>query len=75
MLTAKALAMLPMVQGLQVLRQVSEKCEYDFALSMQFADQSAYDAYHVHPGHVTFVEKAWKSQVEKFQEADFALYQ
>lgn len=66
-----ALQDIPGVKKFEQLRQVSKKCEYAFGLSMEFADQTAYDGYNNHPKHVKFVEERWKREVQKFMEIDY----
>ena len=69
---AKKLAAIPGVRKFEVLRQVSPKNDYAFALFMEFADQPAYDGYNVHPDHVAFVRDRWVPEVEDFLEIDYA---
>ena len=57
---------------LEVLREVSPKNGYRFGISMEFADQAAYDAYNSHPDHVRFVETRWLPEVSDFLEIDYA---
>ncbi|MCS7462705.1 Dabb family protein [Paenibacillus doosanensis] len=64
------LSAIPYVNKFEVLRQVSRKNDYDYAFSMEFADQTAYDAYNVHPEHVRYVEQVWNIQVLRFLEID-----
>ena len=66
-----ALESIPGVKKFEQLRQVSKKNDYHFGFSMEFADQTAYDAYDKHPKHVTFVEERWKREVGKFLEIDY----
>lgn len=68
---AQALAELPMVQNFQRLRQVSQKNDFRFGLSMEFADQAAYDAYNSHPAHVAFIADRWMKEVADFMEIDY----
>ena len=62
---------IPGVQKFEVLRQVSPKCEYDFAASMEFADQTAYSRYNDHPDHAAFVQTRWLPEVAAFTEIDY----
>ena len=55
-----------------MLREVSPKNGYRFGISMEFADQAAYDAYNAHPDHVRFVETRWLPEVSDFLEIDYA---
>jgi hypothetical protein len=66
-----ALAAIPGVGNFEQWRQVSNKNDYRFGFSMQFADHKAYDAYDAHPKHVNFVQDRWNREVEKFLELDF----
>ncbi len=68
---AKTLAQIPGVERFEPLRQVSSKNEYQFGLSMEFADQAAYDVYNRHPAHVAFVRKRWLREVAAFMEIDY----
>ena len=74
----EALAKLKSIKGVEkfeVLRQVSPKSEFKFGVSMEFADQAAYDGYNVHPNHVAFVQSRWIPEVAAFTEIDYvALY-
>ncbi|SEK62604.1 Dabb family protein [Paenibacillus sp. OK003] len=72
--SAEALANIPGVEQLQVLRQVSEKNEFDYSFSMVFANQAAYDAYNDHPIHRKYVEERWEKEVSRFQEIDLIQY-
>lgn len=65
------LAAIPGVEEFTIHRQVSPKSDFAWQFSMVFADQAAYDAYNVHPAHVSFVESRWQTEVAAFQEYDF----
>ena len=67
----RILSSIPGVEHFEVLKQVSEKYDFDFGFSMEFENQEAYDTYNAHPDHQTFVEERWKKEVERFQEIDF----
>jgi quinol monooxygenase YgiN len=58
------------VERFEAMRQVSSKNDYTFVLSMEFADQAAYDHYNRHADHVAFVRYRWLREVEKFMEID-----
>lgn len=62
---------IPGVEKFEVLRQTSAKNPYHFGVSMEFADQQAYDHYNNHPDHVAFVEKRWLPEVAEFTEIDY----
>ena len=65
-----ALSAIPGVENFECLREISPKNDYVWGFLMEFADQSAYDAYNQHPDHVSFVENRWMKEVEIFQEID-----
>jgi hypothetical protein len=69
---AEGLAEIPGVEALEVVREVSPKNGFRFGISMEFADETAYDAYNAHPDHVRFVEQRWRSEVTDFLEIDYA---
>jgi len=67
------LAKIPEVENLHLANEISRKNNYDFFLSMEFANQGAYDRYNNHPDHVAFVQQRWLKEVEDFLEIDFPL--
>ena len=69
---AARLAEIPGVEAFEVLREVSPKNGFRFGLSMEFADQAAYDGYNEHPTHVAFVQERWLPEVSDFLEVDYA---
>jgi LAS superfamily LD-carboxypeptidase LdcB len=69
--SAEELAAIPGVERFEVMRQVSVKNDYDYGFSMEFADQTAYDAYNAHPVHVRYVQERWMKEVSRFLEIDF----
>ena len=70
---ATALAAVPGVGNYQLLEEVSPKNEFDYGLTMEFADQAAYEGYNTHPEHVAFVQEVWLKEVADFQEIDYIL--
>ena len=60
----------PGVEAFELMREVSPKNEYRFALTMEFEDRAAYDAYSAHPDHVSFVSERWDNEVTDFLELD-----
>jgi hypothetical protein len=68
----RALESIPGVEAFELAREVSRKNEFAFALSMEFADDRAYEAYNSHPDHTSFVEGRWVPEVEDFLEIDAA---
>jgi hypothetical protein len=68
---AARLSSLPGVEEWELLREVSPKNGYRYGISMEFADQAAYDGYNDHPDHVAFVRDRWVPEVEDFLEVDY----
>jgi len=64
------LARIPGVKDFQVLREISPKNNFDFAVAMSFENLAAYDAYNVHPVHVAFVRDRWIAEIADFMEHD-----
>src|SRR4051794_16528508 len=69
---AATLGSIPGVEEFEILRQVGEKNDFDYGISMEFADAAAYRGYNEHPDHVRFVEECWIPDVEDFLELDYA---
>ena len=67
---AAALASIPGVERFEILREVSSRNEFQFALAMEFADAELYRAYDSHPEHRAFVEQRWMPEVTSFVEID-----
>jgi quinol monooxygenase YgiN len=61
---------IPGVQDFQIAREISPKNHFDYAVSMSFADQAAYNVYNDHPLHVAFVQGRWLPEVAEFMEHD-----
>jgi len=68
---AAVLPAIPGVDAFELLDEVSPKNDFRFGISMEFADQAAYDAYNAHPDHVRFVQERWETEVEDFLEIDY----
>src|SRR3954447_4177238 len=66
----KALATIPGIEAFELMREVSPKNDYRYALTMEFGDESAYAAYNEHPEHVAFVDQRWAADVAAFLEID-----
>ena len=66
----RALSSIPGVEQFELLRQISPKNDFDFCVSMAFADQAAYQAYNNHPDHIAFVQTRWLPEVADFMEID-----
>jgi hypothetical protein len=66
------LAAIPGVEAFELLAEVSPKNGYSFAISMEFANRSAYERYNEHPDHVRFVQQRWLAEVGEFLELDYA---
>ena len=58
------------VENFEIARETSPKNAFDYAVSMTFADQTAYDSYNIHPDHVAFVQGRWIPEVADFMEHD-----
>lgn len=69
---ASKLGEIPGVEAFAVLAEVSPKNGFRFGVSMEFAENGAYEAYNHHPEHVRFVEERWLKEVEDFLEIDYA---
>jgi len=69
---AEQLAAIPGVEAFELLAEVSPKNAFRFGISMEFADQDAYESYNAHPDHVRFVEERWLPEVADFLEIDYA---
>jgi quinol monooxygenase YgiN len=65
-----ALEAIPGVEAFELRREVSPKNAFDHALTMEFADRAAYEAYNEHPQHAGFVEQRWDAEVADFLEID-----
>ena len=65
-----ALASIPGVEAFELMREVSPKNPYRFALTMEFESREAYDAYSAHPDHESFVNDRWVNEVSDFLEID-----
>jgi hypothetical protein len=61
------------VEKFEKLQQVSPKNDYKLGLSMEFADDKAYENYNNHPTHVKFVNERWIPEVVQFLEIDYVL--
>ena len=64
------LAAIEGVETFEIAREISPKNAFDFAVSMIFADEAAYQAYNIHPAHVAFVQSRWIPEVASFMEHD-----
>ena len=68
---SKELASLPTVNNFECLKQIGEKNDFEFGLSMEFENTAAYKAYKDHPKHISFVEDVWIPQVIDYIEIDY----
>jgi hypothetical protein len=71
MAEAGRLRVIPGIKNFEVLAQLSPKNDFKFGLSMEFADQAAYQVYNDHPQHVAFVRDRWVPEVAAFMEIDY----
>jgi heme-degrading monooxygenase HmoA len=67
----RALKDIPGVNAFEMLRQVSPKNEFTIGVSVEFADDAAYQGYNNHPAHVAFVRDRWVPEVAAFMEIDY----
>ena len=65
-----ALERIPGVEAFELMREVSPKNDYDYGLTMEFANRDAYTGYNEHPTHVAFVANRWDAEVTDFLEID-----
>jgi hypothetical protein len=65
------LSSIPVVRHFKVYQQVSQKNDYAFGFSMEFANSEDYEAYNSHPLHERFVNERWIPEVERFLEIDY----
>src|SRR3954447_26287944 len=68
---AERLAAIPGVEAFELLREVSPKNSYRFAITMEFANKATYAAYNDHPDHLRFVQQRWLPEVSNFLESDY----
>jgi heme-degrading monooxygenase HmoA len=68
---AQGLSAIAGVEAFEILRETSPKNDYRFGISMEFADDAAYQAYNEHPEHVAFVQECWLPEVSEFLEIDY----
>lgn len=61
---------IPGVENFEIGRETSPKNAFDYAVSMTFETQAAYDGYNNHPSHVAFVQGRWIPEVAEFMEHD-----
>jgi heme-degrading monooxygenase HmoA len=69
----RALKSIPGVNAFEILRQMSPKNDFTFGVSMEFADDAAYQGYNNHPAHVAFVRDRWVPEVAAFMEIDYVV--
>ena len=72
--TAQKLSDISTVRSFECLRQISEKNDYDFGLSMVFNSATDYETYNTHPSHIEFVQTRWIPEVADFMEIDYVPY-
>ena len=68
---ASILAEIDGVEKFEKLKQVGSKNHYKFGLSMEFADEAAFQFYNTHPLHEKFVNERWIPEVAEFMEIDY----
>ncbi len=65
------LASIPGVENFECLKQTSKKNDFEFGISMEFANKQLYDEYNIHPLHVAFIREYWLKYVDRFLEIDY----
>lgn len=70
-IAAKKLATIDGVEKFETLKQTSKKNNYEFGLSMEFANEDLYQQYNKHPLHVQFINEYWLPSVTEFMEIDY----
>lgn len=68
------MSFIPGVLNFKIFRQVSQKNDFDYCLSMEFETDKQYNNFNNHPEHINFVETFWLNFVEKFLELDYEDY-
>lgn len=71
---AKQLATIEGVDDFTCHKQVSAKTNFQYGLSMNFANETAYKHYTEHPLHTQFIENYWLPHVIDFMEIDYLPY-
>ncbi len=59
------------MRNFECLRQVGRKNSFQYGFSMEFKDQSAYNAYNQHPDRTQCVTQRWRPEVKEFLEIDY----
>ncbi|MEL4308231.1 Dabb family protein [Joostella sp. CR20] len=68
---AVALKSISTVMNMTSVKEIGQKNDFEWGLTMQFKNQEDYDTYSNHPDHVAFVENVWKKEVVDFMEIDY----
>jgi hypothetical protein len=71
LIEAKKLRSITTVKNFKVLKQLSNKNNFDFGLSMNFDSVQDYEYYNNHPIHINFVQSCWLMEVNDFMEIDY----
>ncbi|EAZ81715.1 Dabb family protein [Algoriphagus machipongonensis] len=69
-----ALAKLSTISGVEnftILKQISQKNEFDYGLNIEFENQEAFQTFHQNPHHALFFKIYWPDFVEDCMELDF----
>ncbi|MDP2892512.1 MAG: Dabb family protein [Bacillota bacterium] len=69
----EVLSAIPGAYQFESLWMVSEDGGYDYAFSMRFENQQAYDDFIKHGNHMEFVKQRCKKEVSKFKVMDFCV--
>ena len=68
---AALLSGIPGVEKFELLKQVSPKNSFEYGISMEFANDTLYSGYNIHPQHQQFLQEYWKVYVQDFMEIDY----
>jgi hypothetical protein len=68
---ARKLASIEGVRKFESLKEISNKNNYDYGLSMEFNSVRAYEAYQKDPAHEAFVQTYWVQNVKEFLGIDY----
>lgn len=67
----QVLASIPGVEHVHVYCQINPQNDYQYGVSMEFANPSLYEAFKIHPTHVKLLEEQWNKKVDRYFIIDF----
>ena len=65
------LAKIEGVEQFEVLEQISKKNNFEYGISMEFANAELFENYSNHPANLHFIKNFWLKNVEDFLEIDY----